>query len=187
MNVHRRFLGLLGLVIVPMIASCAPPPRAATPGAPGAAAESPPSKTLTSLLKVEPESLAAKPVRSTGTSVAHGIRLFNAGLVLLDGQENPLSDLVDAVPRLNTDSWRLFPDGQMETTYRLKPHLTWQDGAPLRAEDFVFARRVPGAAHGVRVTGVGGRSGEPEELDDDRHQVGDQRLARIKFRRLAAS
>jgi peptide/nickel transport system substrate-binding protein len=30
----------------------------------------------------------------------------------------------------------------METTYTLKPNLTWQDGAPLTAEDFAFAYRV---------------------------------------------
>jgi peptide/nickel transport system substrate-binding protein len=43
---------------------------------------------------------------------------------------------------LGTDSWRVFPDGQMETTYRLKPNLTWHDGTPLSAEDFVFAFQV---------------------------------------------
>ena len=30
----------------------------------------------------------------------------------------------------------------METTYRLRPNLTWHDGAPLTAEDFVFSWRV---------------------------------------------
>jgi peptide/nickel transport system substrate-binding protein len=30
----------------------------------------------------------------------------------------------------------------METTYRLRPDLTWQDGRPLTAEDFAFAHRV---------------------------------------------
>jgi peptide/nickel transport system substrate-binding protein len=30
----------------------------------------------------------------------------------------------------------------METSYRLKPNLTWHDGTPLSAEDFVFAWRV---------------------------------------------
>src|SRR5262249_39697548 len=44
--------------------------------------------------------------------------------------------------QLNTDSWRVFPDGRMQTTYRLKPNLTFHDGAPLSAEDFAFAFRV---------------------------------------------
>src|SRR5439155_19119250 len=50
--------------------------------------------------------------------------------------------LADALPQLNTDTWRLFPDGRMETLYRLKSGLTWHDGTPLSAEDFVFAWRV---------------------------------------------
>ena len=46
------------------------------------------------------------------------------------------------MPQLNTESWRVFPDGRMETTYALKPNLAWHDGAPLTADDFVFAWRV---------------------------------------------
>src|SRR5947207_62730 len=33
-------------------------------------------------------------------------------------------------------------DGRMETTYRLRPNLTWHDGTPLTAEDFVFSLRM---------------------------------------------
>jgi peptide/nickel transport system substrate-binding protein len=43
---------------------------------------------------------------------------------------------------LNTESWKVFPDGSMDTTYVLRPGLTWHDGAPLTANDFVFASRL---------------------------------------------
>src|SRR5439155_26474077 len=43
---------------------------------------------------------------------------------------------------LNTDSWKVFPDGRMETTYHLKPNLTWHDGAPLTSDAFVFSFEV---------------------------------------------
>jgi peptide/nickel transport system substrate-binding protein len=69
-------------------------------------------------------------------------RLFNAPLALLDAQTVAHPYLADMLPQLNSDSWRVFPDGRMETTYRLRPNLTWQDGQPLTAEDFVFAHRV---------------------------------------------
>src|SRR5205085_2800972 len=46
------------------------------------------------------------------------------------------------LPQLNTDSWKVFPDGTMETTYRLRPNLVWHDGAPLTADDWVFSRQV---------------------------------------------
>src|SRR5439155_21176945 len=66
-------------------------------------------------------------------------RLFNAYLAVHDDHGTPYPYLAEALPRPDTDSWRVFPDGRMETTYRLRAGLTWQDGAPLTADDFVFA------------------------------------------------
>jgi len=36
----------------------------------------------------------------------------------------------------------VFPDGRMETTYHLRPGISWHDGEPFSAEDFAFAWRV---------------------------------------------
>ncbi len=69
-------------------------------------------------------------------------RLFNAALALIDGQGNARPYLAASLPQLNTDSWKVSPDGRMETTYTLRPGLTWHDGQPLTAGDFVFAQRV---------------------------------------------
>jgi peptide/nickel transport system substrate-binding protein len=69
-------------------------------------------------------------------------RLFNAALALIDSAGNARADLAETLPQLNTESWRVFPDGRMETTYTLRPNLTWHDGKPLTADDFVFATRV---------------------------------------------
>jgi ABC-type transport system substrate-binding protein len=63
-------------------------------------------------------------------------------LVLNDDRESPTPYLAEALPTANTDTWRILPDGRMETIYRLRPSLTWHDGAPLTAADFVFAWRV---------------------------------------------
>src|SRR5207237_839452 len=51
-------------------------------------------------------------------------------------------ELAEALPQLSTDTWRLFPDGRMETTYRFRPNLTWHDGTPFSGEDYVFGWRV---------------------------------------------
>lgn len=64
------------------------------------------------------------------------------------GAVHPL--LAVGVPQLNTDNWRIFPDGRMETTWKLRPSLTWRDGAGLTAEDVVFAWRVY-AARGLGI------------------------------------
>ena len=85
----------------------------------------------------------------SGTSLVPGAfttnsqrRPFNAWLTYADADDTPMPYLAEALPELNTASWQLFPDGRMETTYRLKPNLTWHDGQPLTAEDFVFAWTV---------------------------------------------
>jgi peptide/nickel transport system substrate-binding protein len=91
----------------------------------------------------EPSSVADKTLRRTGSGIGLDTsRPFNAGLVMRDDRDEPHPYLIRALPRLGTDDWRVFPDGRMETTYRLRPGLTWHDGAPLTAEDFVFAWRV---------------------------------------------
>lgn len=92
------------------------------------------------IIRVEPASIAAKPIlASQGTTTTVQRRLFNAGLVFKDNREQPHPYLIEALPELNTSSWVVFPDGRMETTYRLKPNLFWHDDVVLSAEDFVFA------------------------------------------------
>jgi len=101
-----------------------------------------PGKTLVLVTRVEPESLSLKVSPSGGLSANDAVGVFNAGLVLFDGQMTPSPHLAEALPRLGTDTWRVFDDGRMETIYRLRSGLTWHDGAPLTAEDFVFGWRV---------------------------------------------
>jgi peptide/nickel transport system substrate-binding protein len=69
-------------------------------------------------------------------------RVFNASLVIVDGKGTPRPYLAETLPELGTDTWKVLPDGTMETTYRLRPNLTWHDGKPLTAEDFAFAWQV---------------------------------------------
>jgi len=70
------------------------------------------------------------------------VRPFNAFLELVDDHGVAHPYLAETLPALDTDTWRVFPDGRMETRYKLKAHVTWQDGAPFTADDLVFAWRV---------------------------------------------
>ena len=101
-----------------------------------------PSRTLRIAMRVEPASLARNPPREGQTTLDTLRRLFNAELTLVDDTGATRPFLAAELPQLNTDTWRVMPDGRMETTYRLKSGLTWHDGAPLTAEDFVFGWRV---------------------------------------------
>ncbi len=92
-------------------------------------------------IRLEPASLSLRPPRETFSNVDH-TRIFNADIAILDDQAVHRPYLVEALPALNTDTWRVQPDGRMQTTYRFRPNLTWHDGAPLTTEDFVFAFQV---------------------------------------------
>jgi peptide/nickel transport system substrate-binding protein len=94
------------------------------------------------LARGEPPSIAAKPLQTFSGSLLGPVRMFNAMLDYKDERETVHPYLADALPELNTSSWQVFPDGTMQTTYRLRPGLTWHDGVPLTADDFVFGWTV---------------------------------------------
>jgi len=149
----RKWIALvLAWVTVATVACTGPQGSAPSGGADLVARQ---SKTLRMATRDEVADLAPKIPGSSGPNVTK--RLFNAFLSLIDSSGTPRPYLAQALPRLNTETWRVFPDGRMETTYRLRDGLTWQDGAPLTAEDFAFAFRV------YREPGLG-FMGHPESL-----------------------
>ncbi len=85
--------------------------------------------------------MASRAFRSVGGG-SNSYVVLNATFDDVDEQGTPFPVLAEAIPQLGTDSWRVLPDGAMETTYRLKQGLVWHDGAPLDAADFVFAWQV---------------------------------------------
>jgi peptide/nickel transport system substrate-binding protein len=92
---------------------------------------------------VEPISLTEhRALYPTGSNPGDAKRLFNASLYLADSQGLPQPYLAERKPELNTDSWRVLPDGRMETIYPLRPSLTWHDGVPFTAEDMVLSWRM---------------------------------------------
>jgi peptide/nickel transport system substrate-binding protein len=148
-----RYLAALLVTLLLAIAACGPAPsaRQQETGVP-----TPANQTLVIIDRGEPASLAPRSLApSAGVGLGGSQRVFNATLVLEDEMLLLQPYLADAVPQLNTESWRVFPDGRMETTYRLRPNLTWHDGAPLTTEDFLFAWQVYSTpAFGVATSGA---------------------------------
>lgn len=138
-----RVCVVLALAATILLAACSPAPRVSGGQTGGAEdQEVAPSRTLVVAARVETPSIAARPLRSSGLTSSTVTRLFNAGLTIKDERALPHPYLAEALPELNTDSWRVFPDGRMETTYRLRPGLVWHDGTPLTPEDFIFSWEV---------------------------------------------
>jgi peptide/nickel transport system substrate-binding protein len=156
---------LLGLAIA-VAAACAP--AAPRTGAEGPAPGPGPSKTLRIGIRVEPTTIAAKsPGLGGGVTLETTRRLFNANLTINDSSGVVLPYLAENLPQLSTDSWRVFPDGRMETIYRLKPDLVWHDGAPLSALDFVFSWQAYSVPElGVATTAPTGFFEEVVALDE---------------------
>jgi len=132
---------LSALVVgVILVLSCAPVAERAQeqPLRPAASAE---TRTLVMSVRSEATTVAARGLIGAAFNVTP-VELFNAGLAVKNQRGVPRPHLVEALPAVGTDSWKVSPDGRMETTYRLKANLTWHDGTALTASDFEFAWRV---------------------------------------------
>ena len=147
---HWMWTRLSVLLIVLVLASCAPsgpssnlPAVGNTPASQSAPAPAAPERTLIVGIGREPQNLAAfGPLASGLTAAVMSVRPFNAFLELVDDRGDAHPYLAETLPTLDTDTWRVFPDGRMETRYRLKANVTWHDGTAFTAEDLVFAWRV---------------------------------------------
>lgn len=137
----KRFL--LAVVLVPMtLSACASPSPA--PSTSERPAETSGPKTLTLAVAGEPANLAlslSQGNRSIGASNEIGLAVHQ-WLAVYDEQGAVRPMLAAELPSRDRGTWVIRPDGTMQTTYRLRPGVTWHDGAPLRATDFVFARAV---------------------------------------------
>jgi peptide/nickel transport system substrate-binding protein len=109
-------------------------------------------------MRFEPATLTRMSPSTQGLTPAAPWQLFHAGLMHEDERLVPHPQLTEALPQVGTDSWKVFPDGRMETTWRLRPNLTWHDGAPLLADDFVLADRF------ARAVALPGREGDVDEV-----------------------
>lgn len=155
-------MGNRAFMLVALLAvSCLPSP--ASPNDPAVTGDTPaqanPARTLVVAIRGEPGSLNAK--RGGGLNLAATRQFFNADLARLDEHESARPYLAETLPQLNTDAWRVFPDGRMETIYRLRPNLTWHNGQPLTSEDFALAWRI------YTTTPVGGFDPLPQNLIEE--------------------
>jgi len=133
-----RVLTVAALALV-LISACAKPNEGGRPGSTESGL-SQPQRGLTVIMRDEPVDLTSNLAKRNYFTLA----MFNAPLTAIDDLEVPYA-VLSSVPALDTDTWRVNPDGTMETTYRLKPNLTWHDGHAFTAQDVVFGHEVRAA------------------------------------------
>jgi peptide/nickel transport system substrate-binding protein len=147
---QRSRLAPLALIVALMMACAAPPAgsgsRPVNGQDAGSAARQAGPKRITAVIMGEPPTLSTKINTATSGGVVPGAdameEMVSAGASRLDHQGTLRPQLAEAVPTLENGLWRLFPDGRMETTWRLVPNLRWHDGTPLTSADFLFAARL---------------------------------------------
>src|SRR5438045_3488582 len=69
------------------------------------------ARTLVVVTRAEPPSLSGKPFRQLGLTPDLSNRMFNASFTVKNDAGLPVPYLAANVPQLNTDTWRVFPDG----------------------------------------------------------------------------
>src|SRR5437773_12198476 len=114
------------LALVLLASACGPTLGRDAGGRPSTSSQPGAGRTAVFLTNVEPPSLSEhRIVYQTGGNPSDAKRLFNASFFLNDPQGVSQPILVERKPELNMDTWRILADGRMETTYRLRPGLTW--------------------------------------------------------------
>ncbi|HZT08511.1 MAG TPA: ABC transporter substrate-binding protein [Chloroflexota bacterium] len=68
--------------------------------------------------------------------------LVNVGLTTMDDTSTMQARLAEAVPALENGLWTFLPDGRMQTTWRIRPDVTWHDGEPFTSADLVFTTTI---------------------------------------------
>ncbi len=101
-------------------------------------------KRITAAIRAAPASLVLLKTQRGGA--LRGLdaieQLTHAGLSYIKADGTRAAQLAEAVPSLENGLWKLLPDGRMETTWRIKPAASWQDGTPLTTDDLLFASVV---------------------------------------------
>ncbi len=135
---------LIVAVCVVMVAGCAP---ASSPGAAATSAGSsqpnPPKRVVVAIMG-DANTLYAKLNASAGNvpGLDSVQELTNGGLSVLNTQGALVAQLAEAVPSVENGLWKVFPDGGMETTWRIREGARWHDGTPFTTADLLFTATV---------------------------------------------
>lgn len=141
------------LMLALAVSACGAPAANPTEGAPVGSAAAPVRARAITLVGTEVDTLPTRIQVGGGTFAAEFNFLINSPLTIQDPQGRVLAHLVDRLPSQEAGSWRVRPDGTMETDWQLRPNARWHDGAPVTTADIQFALRVyldPGVPLGNR-------------------------------------
>ncbi|HEY3116697.1 MAG TPA: hypothetical protein VGK54_08150, partial [Chloroflexota bacterium] len=117
----QKKIALNAVLLFALVVTACSPSRTTTTGSETAPPEIPPSQArpLVVFIRIEPASVAIRAFTQTGAALRTPFLMFNALAARPDAKGQPQPELLTSLPALNTDSWRVFPDGTMQTIYTL--------------------------------------------------------------------
>lgn len=137
-----RFWSLLVVAGV-ALSACAPSPGPSREGRGSQeTGETRLPKAITIVLEGEPDSLGIRLGLSSNTIGNALAPAVHQRLSTYDSRGEILPQLATELPTQAAGTWVVRADGTMQTTYRLRPNVSWHDGTPLTSRDFVFAWTV---------------------------------------------
>lgn len=169
----RRLTGATWAALAVLLVSCAAPQTTALPQSSAIEGQQAQArKRITMVLRGEVVVLSetARQGGPGGSTVME--ELLNAGLAFIDDEGLLHPQIAEAVPTIDNGLWQVFTDGRMETRWRIRPGVSWHDGAPFTTDDLLFTsmverdKEVPRASRPVAYESIDG-----VEAPDDRTVV----------------
>ena len=75
------------------------------------------------------------PSGSPASEIEHVVHNY---LVVQTDQQDYVPQLAVEQPSVEKGTWRINPDGSMDTTWKIHPNVRWHDGRPLTSTDLLF-------------------------------------------------
>lgn len=125
-------------ILVIVMNACAPSMGPAGP----AAQESAPRERKVLVIAARTMLLSFADFIGTDTGNNTVLRIAHDELAWQNENFQWLPQLATELPSVERGTWRINPDGTMETIWRIRPNVKWHDGAPFTAEDLVFSHKL---------------------------------------------
>jgi peptide/nickel transport system substrate-binding protein len=140
--VARQARALFGALII-VATACAAPARGPVSEAPRDPQASGPKRITIGLVANVPTMVDRMSAGGVGIPGLTDLeKLISPGLAIFDDRGGLRALLLETVPSIENGLWQSFPDGRMQTTWKLKPNIVWQDGTPLTSADVAFTAMV---------------------------------------------
>lgn len=124
--------------VLTLLSACAPQSSGTGPTS-GAPAQPVAKKVITIADTYEPKFVVENYTTGGPPLSANNIRfIIHDDLTRSRGYQNEDPALATELPSVEKGTWKINPDGSMQTIWKLRPNVKWHDGQPFTANDLVF-------------------------------------------------